>query len=362
MIKNILVMGAGKMGVACAYALGQLGYHVHLADVSGDMIDASLDKLENFINFPITVHTIPPQQNIMHFLAEDNFSAVVSCAPYSQNVEIADDCGQKGRPYLDLGGNPEVSAKIKELAIKFNVPMFTDLGVAPGLVNIVAERIWDTHGPSEYPLTTDVKLKCGGLTETRPDNTLGYFRTFNTVGLYNELTGPCEVIKDGVHQQSPALGDYELHFQNGKRLEAFNTKGGLASTLDVMLDRGVKNCSYQTLRYEGHLKYLQFLLLDCKMDKDDFCKAIEAACPETTKDALFIFAQVGENYREAVVEHDEHWTAMQKATSFPTAAVAALMADRKVEGPPNLSYDHIPLDDFVANLKQIGGLPVDFLF
>lgn len=53
---------------------------------------------------------------------------------------------------------------------------------------------------------------------------------------------------------------------------------------------------------------------------------------------------------------------MQKGTAFPTAAVAALMAQGKMNYGPVLNYSHIPLEEFIEMLYKVGGMPVKDMF
>jgi len=184
---------------------------------------------------------------------------------------------------------------------------------------------------------------------------------FSPKGLWNELTGDCEIIRDGKKQIVPALKEVTAL---NEAFEVSHTKGGLSTSLDLMLERGVQNLSYKTIRVKGHYDYINFLLKDCKLEND--CKTFEEiigkACPTTKKDQILLRVNVDDHYVEAIIDSDE-WTAMQKATSFSAAAVAAIMASGKLDGSKSvLDYSSVPLEEFKENLKLIGGIPVDNLF
>jgi saccharopine dehydrogenase-like NADP-dependent oxidoreductase len=65
------------------------------------------------------------------------------------------------------------------------------------------------------------------------------------------------------------------------------------------------------------------------------------------------------------LQHISSFTAMQKATAFPAASVASLMAEGKLEGdkdqrrdyytqyPKSLTYKDIPTELFNDNLKKL---------
>ena len=61
-------------------------------------------------------------------------------------------------------------------------------------------------------------------------------------------------------------------------LEAFYTSGGAAHSVSSMQDRGVKNCYYKTLRYQGHRDAMRFLMYECGLDGEDLKQAIIKAC------------------------------------------------------------------------------------
>ncbi|MFP6602454.1 MAG: hypothetical protein VB862_07995, partial [Pirellulaceae bacterium] len=55
------------------------------------------------------------------------------------------------------------------------------------------------------------------------------------------------------------------------------------------------------------------------------------------------------------IDSDDTWTAMQKSTSFPTAAMAAILAEG--DGCKSiLDYSDVPLVDFAEKLSIIGGI------
>ena len=346
-------MGVGGMGEPVAWALKKLGAEVLIGDICED----TLHRVHQKLDCEKTLSTIGNHD----FVLTEEVDVVVSCVPYSVTHLIARECAVHNIRYCDLGGNPEVSDKIhryyRNARALNRSGCFTDLGLAPGLVNIIAE-----HGvQGKKPKC--VELMCGGLPKM-PDNNLRYSLVFHPKGLWNELTGLCNIITNGKHKWIPALSDVT----DLNSFEAASTKGGLASTLQLMLDRGVQECRYQTLRYSGHYDYMNFLLKDCGLEHDyeTFEKVIKVAAPSTVQDRVFLRVRVDDWVTEAVIEADEQWTAMQKGTAFPAAAVAALMAEGKLDcnndRGPVLNYSHIPLDDFIEKLYKIGGLPVKAMF
>jgi saccharopine dehydrogenase-like NADP-dependent oxidoreductase len=333
------IFGVGAMGLPAAWAMLKLGFDLQLIEEEDDRFD-SIEALLG----------VRPQDHTYEI--DDDCDVVVSCVPYLFNHIVAEECSERGIPYCDLGGNPIESGRIqKDFGNKIGV--FTDLGLAPGYLNIMAE-----YFVAKYPDQKYIYMRCGGLPSEKMDNKLKYARVFHIEGLTNEYSGLCDVIKDGQHKQVEAL-ENESWFQwehDGRYIdmECFPTKGCTNVSMKSMLDRGIREFTYKTVRYKGHVKWIKFLMKDCKITGKEFSRAIINACPRTKKDIVYTSVDSGGIYRiQKIIEHDDQWTAMQKGTSFPAAAVAAIMANRKE--PKVWTYEDVPLDQFQDNLRIICG-------
>lgn len=323
-----LVLGAGLMGVPIAYKLRGLGSEVILLDEDSRSLEFAkqkLGKLNMVVDYVSSWHKS---------LVPD---VVVSAIPHSSTLSFVDRCINQGIRYCDLGGYPHISAKIHQAATKAKKPIFTDLGLAPGLANILIEKMY-AKTPSE-----NVYIRVGGL-PVHPTGSLNYAVVFNEYGLWNEYTGESEVIENGELVKKPALSDLENVSFGEKSLEAFNTVGGLSFTRQLMHKRNVKNCNYKTLRYPGHLQYIKFLLEECQMSGQDFVKVIKKSCPRTREDEVYIKLIVGDQSQELKILYDEHWTAMQKSTAFPTAIVAYIMGSGQLDHKILLDYSDVPFN------------------
>lgn len=357
---RVAVVGGGLMGCPIAYALDKLGFDVSLVEEDEFKLANTYSKIKSvggkvdrqYSSYK-SLHDIPKKVEV-----------VVSAVPYIINPEIADYCVARGIRYCDLGGNPKVSDYINQHCTQDNhvTCVFTDLGLAPGWANIIAEE-----GCRQVNEPKNVKIRVGGL-PVNPTGRLQYGRVFNVCGLRNEYMGETFVLRDGEIEALPTLTEEEIISdwdQDGvefhpcyKSLEAFHTKGGLASSLELMKNRGVKNCDYKTLRYHGHLNYLKFLIEDCKLNDAQFESAMINSCPEINQDQVLIVVQVDAWSKVRHILHDEHWTAMQKATAFPVAAVAAIMAEGKLDHKKSLDYSDVPYEDFCDKLNAIDNLLV----
>jgi hypothetical protein len=106
------------------------------------------------------------------------------------------------------------------------------------------------------------------------------------------------------------------------------------------------------------------------LDDDILTKIFTEGCGYANKDEVIILAIVKGGDRtwrkEILVKSDEQFSAMQKATAFSISAVAAIMAEGKLEGNKeqrrdywlqynkSLSYADVPFDRFNKNLNKLG--------
>jgi saccharopine dehydrogenase-like NADP-dependent oxidoreductase len=290
--------------------------------------------------------------------------------PYHQTKEIALWCIDNEFRYCDLGGRVDVSKEINEWAKKDAVkPVFTDLGLAPGWVNILAE-----YGCSQIHRAPEtVSMMVGGLPAIKTNPPLNYATTWSVDGLINEYRDDCEVLADGEIETVKGMsGRRPVSFEllEGEELEAFFTSGGASHTIRSMKSKGVKNCFYKTIRYKGHCDVVRFLFNTAELSDECINNIFKTGCKDATGDIVLIKSEVIAGditwKKEFIVGYDLKFSAMQKATAFSISSVAKIMAeghfdDRKVEHrgykdklPVVLKYSDVPYEKFEKNLKELG--------
>jgi len=349
---SALIAGMGIQGVAIYHGMHVLGYDVSGVDISEENLSSAKGTLTS-LGTPVNL----TNSNILDStLIEDTVPDVLVCAlPFHLNYPIAEKCIRNGIRYCDLGGNIDTSDKIRALAEKSaTVPVTTDLGLAPGIANNFAEV-----GYHKIDNADTVKIRVGGL-PANPKGTLKYGMTFNPQGLYNEYREDCIVFRDGKKLTIESLSDIEdIEFDGMPPLVAFNTSGGIANLLDSMMERGVRNCDYKTIRFPGHVELIRFMLFECGMDLDCFSRAIENSCGFITDDQVLISIEVlnsetSEKWSlKSIVMHDETFTAMQKTTGFGAACVAAVLGSGAMDHKKYAEYIDVPIDDFIANIRKL---------
>lgn len=251
---RMLVLGAGLQGSACAYDLLQNPdvRSVRLADLRIDHLAPFLRPYsgERLIPTPLDVRDQDAVRAVMR-----ECDAVMSAIPYYFNGELARLAVEVGVPFCDLGGNTEIVLEQKRLdaqARAKGITIIPDCGLAPGMVNILAE-----YGIRQLDETTSVRIYVGGLPQ-HPEPPLNYQIVYSLEGVLDYYTTRSRVLRGGRQTQVTALSEIEpVRFESPVgELEAFHTAGGL-SNMAARYEGKVATMEYKTLRYPGHARIME---------------------------------------------------------------------------------------------------------
>jgi saccharopine dehydrogenase-like NADP-dependent oxidoreductase len=359
MPKNILILGAGKIGqvVADLLAGGGGDYTVTLADRDA----AALNTLAAQGHAGATGGT---SRSLVLDMADPKALAaalqgqyaVLSAAPYHLTLGVAEAARQAGVHYLDLTEDVATTRRIRELAADAGTAFIPQCGLAPGFIGIVASDL-----ASRFERLDSVRMRVGAL-PAYPSNALNYNLTWSTDGVINEYIEPCEAIVDGRRVEVPALEEREEFALDGVLYEAFNTSGGLG-TLCETLEGKVRTLNYRTIRYPGHAAIMKALLHDLRLkDRRDVLKDIlENAVPTTMQDVVIIFVTVA-GWREGRLVQETYARKIYSATigghlrsaiQITTASSLAAMLDLLAQGTlPQQGFvrqEQVPLAAFLGN-------------
>ena len=332
----MLVIGAGKIGIAVQHDLIKNGIDARICDV----------EQKNLPNFFI-MDARNTNALINEMKKED---VVISALPYDFNYRLAKIAVKTKTNFIDLGGNSDIVEKELEMhddARKAGITIIPDCGLAPGMSNIVAYHLWE-GGAKE------IHIRVGGL-PVEPKPPLNYALVFSIHGLINEYIEDAIIVEDGKIKKVASLTGLEEIEIHGKKFEAFYTHGG-TSTLPKTLD-GVKSLDYKTIRYKGHaekilfLKQLGFFEGEARKFTE---KLLEKALPKNEKD--FVIAKIySENMEANLIDyHDGILSAMQRTTAFPVSIIAKMVLNEEVEKgayPPEIAID---FEKFMDELKKRG--------
>ncbi|HJR64315.1 MAG TPA: saccharopine dehydrogenase C-terminal domain-containing protein [Gemmatimonadaceae bacterium] len=251
---RMLVLGAGLQGSACAFDLLQNAdvTEVRLADLHTGHLPDFLNEYSGGRLIP-TVLDVRNREATMALMRESD--AVMSAIPYYFNLELARMAVETKTHFCDLGGNTEIVFQQKllgERAKSANVSIVPDCGLAPGMVNILAQ-----YGIEQLDRVRSVKIYVGGLPQ-HPEPPLGYQIVYSLEGVLDYYTTRSWVVRDGKRVQVAALSERErVDFPKPVgELEAFHTAGGL-STMAFRYEGKIPTMEYKTLRYPGHAQIME---------------------------------------------------------------------------------------------------------
>jgi lysine 6-dehydrogenase len=251
---RMLVLGAGLQGSACAYDLLQNPNvtEVRLADLNVSHLPDFLSEYsgKRLIPTPLDVRD---HDAVLAVMRESR--ATMSAIPYYFNLGLARLAVQAGTNFCDLGGNTEIVFQQKELdaeAREAKVTIVPDCGLAPGMVNILAQ-----YGIQQLDDVQSVKIFVGGLPQ-QPEGPLGYQIVYSLEGVLDYYTTLSWIVRNGKREQVKALSEREpvIFPKPVGELEAFHTAGGL-STMAWRYEGKIPSMEYKTLRYPGHAHIME---------------------------------------------------------------------------------------------------------
>ena len=251
---RMLVLGAGLQGSACAYDLLQNPdvTQVRLADLRVDHLPSFLAPHSGPRLLPTPVDA-RDHEAVSALMRESD--AVMSALPYYFNFDMARLAVEAKAHFTDLGGNTEIVQEQKTLDQKAKsnkVSVVPDTGLAPGMVNILAQR-----GIDQLDEVASVRIYVGGLPQ-KPEPPLNYQIVYSLEGVLDYYTTLSWVVRGGKREQVKALSEIEpVEFAKPVgTLEAFHTAGGL-STMAFRYEGKIPTMEYKTLRYPGHARAME---------------------------------------------------------------------------------------------------------
>jgi lysine 6-dehydrogenase len=246
---KLLVLGGGAQGSAAAYDfLQEEGVDtVVVGDLQADQV---APFLRPHLGSRLQMAAVDASDEESVRNAMRGMDAVVCALPYYFNHTMSRLAIEAGAHFADLGGNTgivEEQRTLDEAARARGVSVIPDCGLAPGMVNILAQA-----GIDELDETISIRMWVGGLPQD-PEPPLNYQIVYSLEGVLDYYTTPGLVLREGEPQEvEPLTGLEEVVFPEPLGvLEAFYTAGGV-STLPHRYRGRIQTVEYKTLRYPGH--------------------------------------------------------------------------------------------------------------
>lgn len=272
---KIAIIGAGRVGTAVAKILLTVTTNeVLLIDSSEEALTAAYAECTALERLPFQIAmspTIPLETFVAH--GKDQLEAtlraatpdvVVCSTPFHMNITIAEITNRLGAHYVDFTEDNDVTRAITNLGVSRRT-FVPQTGLAPGLVNYIGLSLFDEL---KEPLKLDLRVGALPLVSFGPAH---YSITWSPEGLINEYLKPAYRKVQGQLEEVPPLDDHETLVVNGIQYEGFTTAGGVG---DLAAYEHVPSVEYKTLRYPGHLEFLQKFFAKTE---NDFEKSIELA-------------------------------------------------------------------------------------
>jgi lysine 6-dehydrogenase len=303
--------------------------------------------------------------------------AVMSAIPYYFNLQMAECAVEAGVHFCDLGGNTEIVFQQKELMAKAKAKGITvvpDCGVAPGMVNILAQ-----YGIAQMDSVDSVRIYVGGLPQ-EPEPPLNYQIVYSLEGVLDYYTTLSWVVREGKRAQVTALSEREtMDFPKpAGELEAFHTAGGL-STMAWRYEGKIPTMEYKTLRYPGHAEKMEVIrelgLLDLEpvdvkgtkvVPRDVFVSIVGPKLTKPTgKDLLVLRVEVkgtkggkpATRRFDLIDKYDEEHgiSAMMRTTGYSLSITGQFQASGKVTPPGVWTPDEcMPAKAYIDELRKRG--------
>lgn len=373
---KVAVLGAGLMGKQAAGDLIQNNEveKVFLADLDTEKAEAFKQNLDSN-KLEVIRLDAKDEQSLKSVIEKAN--VVINALFYTFNVKVAEIALECGVHAVDLGGHiggaTDAVLELHEKALEQGVTLIPDLGVAPGMINIITG-----YGAGKLDRVSNIKILVGGI-PVHPEPPLQYNHVFSLDGVFDHYTDPSHVLRNGKLLEVPSLSEIEhVEFEEFGELEAFHTSGGTSTMTETFSD--VDNLEYKTLRYKGHAEKFQLLVdlgfTDRKKtvevegqkvktrdvlrevltpitelgDKEDaVVLRITVSGTKNNEDITFTYNMVTKKDRQSGV------TAMARATAFTISVVAQMIGsgliDKRGSYPPELI---VPGDAYIREMRKRG--------
>ena len=334
---NLLVLGAGRMGLGAVHDLARQPDVARVTVADADETRARAVAERAGAKGHAVILDVADRAAVTALMR--GHAAVISCVNYWHNAHLAAAAIEAGTNFCDLGGNNSVVDR--ELALDAaarakGVNVIPDCGLAPGMTAVLV-----AHAVARLGAVDEIHIRVGGL-PLHPKPPLDYQLVFAVEGLINEYVERARVLRGGKIVEIESMTELEeLEFPApfGK-LEAFQTSGGTSTLVDTYLGK-VRELDYKTIRYRGHCAKFKTMIdlglcssepVNGIVPRKFFGEMLVRHLPHDEPDAVLVRVEVsggGKRLRYDIIDRYDEATglsAMMRTTAFPAAIVALMMA------------------------------------
>jgi len=339
-----IVLGCGLIGGLIAKDLAKdEDFQVTVADID----EKKLDELTKEADIRGIRADLSSSEAIRKIVADQDI--VIGAIPGFLGFNMLRSVIEVGKNIVDISFMAEDTLSLDELAKKNGVTAVVDMGVAPGMSHMIVGYI-----DSLMDETKSATILVGGLPVIR-EWPYEYKIAWSPKDVIEEYMRPARLIESGKIVEKPSLSDLELvDLPRIGTLEAFNTDG-LRSLLYTIKIPSMKE---KTLRYPGYAEKMRMLRETGFFSNTAIeVEGVKVKPIDLTSKLLFPKWELEEGEEELTVmrvivqgekegkklcytydlldyyDKNEKATSMSRATGFPCAIMAQLVAQREFQYP-----------------------------
>ena len=366
---NIAVIGTGMVGRLIAVELSKK-YQIYAIDNNTTNLNI-LKKL----NSKITIKKIDVKNEDFLEPLEDT-ELIVNCVPGFMGFETSKKILEK-KTCVDISFMPEDCNDLKTVAEKAKTALYPDVGVAPGLSNMIIGNLISKNKFKE------IRIMVGGLPiEKNPP--WNYKAPFSPIDVIEEYTRPARIKKNGNIETEEALtGLIKFEFEGVGKLEAFLTDG-LRTLLTTDMTKNIPTLLEYTIRYPGHSEMISELIEKGKLNdtlkshNGEIISQREITTKELFKEwkltendkeftLLIITANTAEENEISCIVYDEWrngWSSMSRTTGLTACAITNLIIDKKLTKTGIITPEELGTNqeyfDYIINYLEEKEISINF--
>ncbi len=241
---SIVAYGAGLVG---EFVCRQLSDNLlTIVDTDQVRLDALTEKLHECI--AVVGDAIEHAEGI----DSTEYALALNMLPGRVGDRIREILITKGLDVVDIAFCAEDPARLRKVARESGAILIHDVGIAPGLSNILI-----AEAAREMGDLLKVSIKVGG-NPVHKDDGWSYMAPFSPTDVIEEYTRPARIIDSGKMAEVAAITElHEIEVKGHGSMEAFLTDG-LRSLLDWGISLGIDDMREYTVRWPGHIqKYIE---------------------------------------------------------------------------------------------------------
>ena len=306
-MQPIVALGCGLIGEYVVHRLVDDGYSVTAVDL----------RIPNSLLQRSGVTSI--EQDAHEYISSlTSKTVIINMLPGRIGHAIRKPLIEGGHNIVDLAFTEEDPQTLDALAKQHSATMIWDIGIAPGLSNMLLAQAQRELGPMD-----DVSIRVGG-NPTEPDDNWSYMAPFSPSDVIEEYTRPARIVRNGKIVSLPALAErHRIDVIGTDGMDAFLTDG----LRSVMTTIQATNMAEYTVRWPQHVD--RWLAEGRTTPEEELLQAwtFDSERPEFTW--MKVQCQANKSTREwTIVDYGKDGDgSMARTTGLVTYALAALFAN-----------------------------------